>query len=160
MNLINLKKLWIRYGSSEAYEIMVGQFDGLGPTLQQLKIINSQGVQSFNSLAFKGLADLESLELINNPRLKSFSEELFLPLSNLVSLEIRQSAIKVIPKDLFNGVQELKQLTLELGTSPTAANFQNNKKLVSVELLNLDAQKLGSNTTLSLFSYMSDLKVS
>ena len=54
MNLINLKKLWIRYGFSEAYEIMAGQFDGLGPGLQQLKIINSQGVQSFNSLAFKG----------------------------------------------------------------------------------------------------------
>ena len=94
MNLINLKKLWIRYGFSEAYEIMAGQFDGLGPGLQQLKIINSQGVQSFNSLAFKGLADLESLELINNPRLQSFSEGIFLPLINLVSLEIRQSAIK------------------------------------------------------------------
>ena len=73
---------------------MAGQFDGLGPGLQQLKIINSQGVQSFNSLAFKGLAELESLELINNPRLQSFSEGIFLPLTNLVSLEIRQSAIK------------------------------------------------------------------
>ena len=66
---------------------------------------------------------------------------------------------KVIPSDLFNGVQELKQLTLELGSSPSAANFQNNKKLVSVELLNLDALELANNTTLSLFSHMTDLKV-
>jgi hypothetical protein len=65
----------------------------------------------------------------------------------------------VIPYDLFNGVQELKQLTLELGSSPSAANFQNNKKLVSVELLNLDALELENNTTLSLFSHMTDLKV-
>ena len=64
----------------------------------------------------------------------------------------------MIPTDLFNGVKELKQLTLELGTSPKAANFQNNKKLVSVELLNLDALELASNTTLSLFSHMTDLK--
>ena len=65
----------------------------------------------------------------------------------------------MIPSDLFNGVQELKQLTLELGSSPSAANFQNNKKLVSVELLNLDALELANNTTLSLFSHMTDLKV-
>ena len=65
----------------------------------------------------------------------------------------------MIPNDLFNGVQELKQLTLELGSSPSAANFQNNKKLVSVELLNLDALELANNTTLSLFSHMTELKV-